>query len=266
MLSRMGSRLLLTAAIMAWGCVALAADAPDKAAVDKAFDALTAFDFGDDVNALKAIDDAIVAAHGNAAASKDLEMRLAAVLTSGAKRGAKDFACRKLKTVGTAQSVPTLAALLADKELSHMARYALERNTAPEAAVALREGLGKTSGAQKAGVIGSLGARRDAASVAAIAALAGDSDKAIANAAVAALGLIGNAEAAKALDGLAQKAPAELKAAVADARLSCAETLLADGNKVAALVIYKSLAGEDQPKEVRLAATRGILAAAGKKE
>lgn len=265
MLSRIGSRLLLVAAIMAWGCVALAV-APDKAAVDKAFDALTAFDFGGNVDDLKAIDEAIVAAHGDPAASKALETRLAAVLTSGAKRGAKDFACRKLKLIGTAHSVPTLAALLGDKELSHMARFALAGNTATEAAVALREGLSKTSGAQKAGVIGSLGARRDVASVATIAALVGDSDKAIANAAVTALGSIGNAEAAKALNDFAPKAPAELKGAVTDARLSCADKLAADGNKAAALAIYNSLKGEDQPKQVRYAATRGLLTAAGKKD
>ncbi len=33
--------------------------------------------------------------------------------------------------IGTAESVPALAALLPDKDLSHMARYALERIPAP---------------------------------------------------------------------------------------------------------------------------------------
>ena len=30
--------------------------------------------------------------------------------------------------------------------------------------------------------------------------------------------------------------------------------------------MYKSLSGDDQPKQVRLAATRGLLLAAGKKD
>jgi len=41
--------------------------------------------------------------------------------------------------VGTASSVPALAALLTDNELSHMARFALERMPAAEAGAALRE-------------------------------------------------------------------------------------------------------------------------------
>jgi hypothetical protein len=57
-----------------------------------------------------------------------------------------------------------------------------------------------------------------------------------------------------------------VKPAVADACLACAEHLLADGKKAEAIGLYKSLAGEDQPKHVRLAATRGLLAAAGKKD
>ena len=44
-----------------------------------------------------------------------------------------------------------------------------------------------------------------------------------------------------------------------------AEALLADGNKKDALPIYKSLAtAAGQPKHVKVAATRGILACAGK--
>ena len=92
---------------------------------------------------------------------------------SGLSRAAKDFACRTLTVIGTAASVPALAALLADAELSHMARYALERIPAPEAAAALRDALPKLSGKLKIGVIGSLGVRRDEASVPALAALLG---------------------------------------------------------------------------------------------
>ena len=171
----------------------------DKAAVDKAFEALKTYDWGTDRNLLKPIDDAVVATHGDAAARKELETRLAAVLKTGVSRDAKDYVCRKLMVIGTAESVPTLAGLLADKDLSHMARYALERIPAPEAAQALRDALPKLSGALKVGVIGSLGVRRDAASVPALAALLADADKAVACAAACALGDIGNPEAAKAL-------------------------------------------------------------------
>ena len=95
------------------------------------------------------IEDAVPATHGDAAARKELETRLAAVLPTEASRAAKDYVGRKLAIIGTAESVPALATLLPDKDLSHMARYALERIPAPEAAKALRDALAKTSGARR---------------------------------------------------------------------------------------------------------------------
>ena len=249
------------------GAAALAADKPavDAAAVDKAFEALKTYEWGTDRNTLAAIDEAVMVSYGDAAARKDLETRLVAVLGSGAPRAAKDFACRALKTIGTAASVPALAALLPDKDLSHMARYALERIAAPEAAAAMRDALPKLSGALKVGAIGSLGVRRDVASVAPLTGLLGDSDKTIVCAAASSLGLIGTPDAAKALADFAKKAPEGAKLAAADACLACAERLLADGKKAEAVALFKSLNGEDQPKHVRMAATRGLLLAAGKK-
>jgi len=167
------TRLALAAVLIALGvAIAGAADKPavDAAAVDNAFAALKTYDWGGDRNALKAIDDAVAATHGDAAARKELETRLAAVLKTDASRAAKDFVCRKLTVIGTAASVPALAPLLADKDLSHMARYALERISDPEAAQAMRDALPKVSGALKVGVIASLGVRRDAASVSALSA------------------------------------------------------------------------------------------------
>ena len=85
--------------------------------------------------------------------------------------------------VGTAEAVPALAALLANEELSHMARYALERIPDPAAAQALREAIPQLAGKLKAGVIGSLGVRKDADSVAALSPLLSDADAVVARAA-----------------------------------------------------------------------------------
>ncbi len=240
--------------------------------LDKAIETLNTFDWGADPKVLKPIDDAVVASHGNATARKDLESRLGAVLASGAPAAAKDYVCRQLMAIGTAACVPALAALLGDKSLAHKARFALERMPAAEAGQALRDALGKAEGLLKVGVIASLGGRRDAASVAALSALLGNADAAIASAAACALGAIRSAEAAKALSQAklatpkATPAAPEVRSAVTDASLACAEALLAAGKKAEALVIYKASAGEEQPKHVRLAATRGMLACAGKKE
>jgi HEAT repeat protein len=230
---------------------------------EKALKALKAYDWGKSRKDLNPIDQAIVDTHGDAAARKKLETQFEAILKSDASRAAKDHACRKLRVIGTAACVPTLASQLTDKERSHMARYALESIPAPEAGKALEAALSKVKGELKVGVISSLGVRQESGSVSALGKLVGDGDAAVARSAAYALGAIRSPEAAKALSSASPKA-APAKSAVSDAKLSCAESLLAGGKKSDALALYKSLAGKEQPKHVRLAATRGMLACAGK--
>ena len=252
--------MVLTATIV-WAASATRADE----ALDKAFEALKTYDFGQDRSVLQPIDKAVAASHSDPAARKALEARIAGVLKTDAPMAAKDFACRQLSLVGNAESVPTIAALLADDKLSHMARYALERIPADEAVQALRDALPKVSGLKKVGVINSLAVRRDAKSASAMAALLQDTDKEIVSAAAAALGAIGTPEAAKTLAEFRTKAPEGLRLVAADASLACAERLLASGNKLQAMAIYKALRASDQPKHVQLAATRGMLSATGQK-
>ena len=242
------------------GLTTMAADRPaaDPAAVNKAFEALRTYDWGKDDNALKPIDEAVVATQGDAAARRDLETRLAAVLKANVSRDAKDYVCRKLMVIGSAESAPTLAGLLPEKDLSHMARYALERISAPEAGKALRDALPLLGGELKIGVISSLGVRRDAASVPALVALLGDADEAVARAAAYALGDIGNPDAARALGQRANNAGEGVKPAIVDAYLECADRLLANGRNAEAMLIYRSLNSASQPKQVRLAAVVGL--------
>ncbi len=233
--------------------------------LDQAFEALKTYDWGMDKNVLKPIEEAVVATYDDAAARKDLEARLLATLKDDVPRDAKDYVCRKLRVVGTADSIPTLTAMLAQEENAHMARYALERIPLPEAAQAMRDALPKLEGKLKIGVIGSLGSRQDVASVPVLAKLLGDSDEAVARSAALALGAIGAPEATKSLQA-AKTENAVVQSAVIDSTLACAEALLAAGKKTQALLVYKGLAGADRPKHIRLAATRGMLACAGKSE
>ncbi len=237
------------------------AEETNIASLDKAIEALKTYDWGSDIAALEPIDKAVRAVHGNPAARKELESRLAPVLNSNAPRAARDFVCRKLALVGSAQSVPALAGLLPNEELSHMARYALERIPGPEADKALREALAKTQGKSKVGVIGSLGVRRDSGSTVRLAALVNAPDAEVAAAAARALGRIGNSEAAKTLEAYRRKAPKEFQSAAADACLRCAERLVASGKRDEAVAILRSLATPEQPTNVRLAAKRALSAA-----
>jgi HEAT repeat protein len=232
--------------------------------LDQAFEALKSYDWGSDRSLLNPIEEAVLATRDEATARQELEARLAAILQTDVSRDAKDYVCRKLMQIGSAAAVPALAALLRQADHSHMARFALERIPTPDAAQALREALPQLSGVLKLGVISSLGARRDRASVTALGALVDDSDPKVASSAAEALGNIGDADALKALKD-ARPASAEVLTAVLDSQLACAEQLLADNHKVEALAVYKSLAGQAQPRHVRLAATRGMLLCAAKR-
>jgi hypothetical protein len=229
-------------------------------ALDTAIETLKSYDWGSDRAALQAIDRAVAAAHEDPAAGKQLETRLVELLKADPPQAAKDYLCRQLSLVGSAACVPAVASLLTDERMSHMARYALERISDDAAVAALREAMPKLEGDLKVGVINSLGVRRDTESTATLIGLLGDANERVAGAAAAALGDIGTIETAKALGEFQSKASEALKLVAADAYLACAEHLLADGKKLDAMKIYRQLAKPDQPKHVRLAATRGLLA------
>jgi HEAT repeat protein len=257
-----GMTLAAGVAAMATGKAAAQVDA---AAVEKALETLKTYDWGDDREALKPIDRAIIAAQGDPAARQALEKGLVDVLASGISRSAQDYVCRRLRVVGTSQSVEALAALLPDEKTSHIARYALARIPDEQAVEVLRDALPKVSGKLKPGIIGSLGVRRDTKSIKAIAKLLADSDISIARAAAHALGLIGTPAAAKVLSTFAKTASATMKMPVADACLICAEQLLADGEQSEAVALYQGLRGGDQPTHVKTAAMKGMVTAATKK-
>ena len=233
--------------------------------LDQAFEALNSFDWGSDPQVLRGIQEAIVATQGDKEARKQLELRLAAVLGTDVSHAAKDYVCRALMVVGTEDAVPALATLLADADLSHKARLALERIPCAAAAEALRGALPAADGPRRVGLMSSLGARADEASVPTLIAQLGDADAAVACSAALALGAIRAPEAARPLLDAANRR-SELRSAATDAALACGEKLLASGDRVAALAVFKALAGESQPKHVRLAATRGLLACAGRAE
>lgn len=231
--------------------------------LDQAFESLKKFDWGTPLAEVSGIEDAVVAAHTDAALRQDVERRLIAALSSDISRDAKDYVCRKLAMIGSAASVPALGGLLTQEAHSHLARHALERIPGPEAAAALKDALPKLSGKLKIGVIGSLAARGEASAAPALAALLNDADPAVARSATLALGTIGGADAVRALQAAAQ-GPSKDKQTSIDALLSCAESLLSSQKASEAAAIYKSLSGDEQPRLVRLAASRGLLACLSK--
>ncbi|MDE0569495.1 MAG: hypothetical protein OSB44_02365 [Verrucomicrobiales bacterium] len=228
--------------------------------LDQALESLKTYEWGVDPKAVKSIQDAVVASHGDAAARKKLESTLADVLSTDVPRAAKDIVCRALKTIGTAHSVPALAKLLHDEELSHMARHALQTNDAPEAVKALVGAIDKAPKKIKIGIISSLGARGTGVPVAPLATTLTDKDAEISTAGALALGAIGSADAAKALGSA--KVNDTNRIAVCDAMLHCAENMLAHGKKADAKTIYGTVLKIGPTKAAKIAADLGVKASA----
>jgi HEAT repeat protein len=188
-----------------------------------------------------------------------------AVLQSDAPLKEKVDACRGLGVIGTKEAVPALAALLGDEKLSHNARYALEPIPDPSVDDALRDALGKLKGRPLAGVIVSIGARRDAKAVVPLWKMLLNPDADMVQAAARSLGSIGTPEAAKAIQSALPNAPAANRPALCEGLLRAAEALAAKGQRDEAIVIYDRLRSlEPAPHQVRAAALRGAILARGK--
>ena len=224
--------------------------------LEQAFEALKTYDYGVDRHVLDPINQAVVTTHNDAAARKDLETRLVAVLQSSAPRDARDYVCRQLRTIGSAASVAALEALLTDPDLSHMARYALERIPDSQAGRALERQLPKLNGPLKLGVIASMGARGQGVRL--LRGLLQDPDDAVAAAAAIALGRIASVDANKAL--ASAKPRPTLAVLFADAALACAENLRASGHVKDAKATYERLLKSQPPTLLREAAERGLQA------
>lgn len=244
--------------------MAQAAQTPDPAplpTLEQSFELLKGYKPADDPTVLIPIDQAVMGVHGNAAARAALERRLAGYLGASYSSVARSFVCRELAIIGSAASVPGLAPLLLDDELSVFARQALERIPGPESDKALRDAIGRSKGRTRIGIINSVAVRRDPRSVSLLVEAA--SEEPDTTAAVAkALGEIGTRDSAKALETFRGEGTPVQRLAVADAFLICAERLLASGERAQALKLIEPLTDSSQPAHVRLAANRALSAAA----
>ncbi|HUC86643.1 MAG TPA: HEAT repeat domain-containing protein [Candidatus Acidoferrales bacterium] len=195
--------------------------------------------------------------------TNDEAQQIGILQSRSASPSEKDAACAWLKRHGTAQSVPALASLLTDAQLSQSARYALESMREPEAENALIAAVAQTSGLTKAGVINSLGVRHDARAVPALAKLLTDSDAEIVGASAAALGDIATPDALKALEGQLNTANPATQTAMADGCLRCAQHALKAGEDKEAMAIYQEIYQRPGKEFVHVAAWRGMVLAEG---
>jgi len=258
---------LLSANIAAAGQVtqmAVPEDFPtaDKVSIrlvsDSTFEEIKKYDFGKSRQALAAIEEQI--RNVSPSSFGRIETKLLDALEAPETTFAgKQFVCRMLRRVGSTKSVPALSKLLYDKELSHMARFALGYMADPEAGAALREALDKLEGNLKIGVVGTLSLRQDTEAVPQIARLINSKDKNLAFAAISALGRIGGAEAAQVL--FEAKVAKSFQSLKDNSYLMCADKMFDQGKADEAAEIYRSMTGKDKSTMIRIAAYSGLVQA-----
>ncbi len=248
---KLGFRTILTML----ACLVVATAVLPQQSLADPYEALAKYQFGQSREPLSTIEAEI--RKTSTSGYKDIEGRLLAILKSPeTTKDVKRYICRWLGVVGSGACIPAVAELLTDEDLSHPARMALEPKADPAAGAALRAALPKVKGKLLAGLISSIGVRRDAEAIGALSGLATDSDPLVAGAALSALGEIGTEPAAKALDSV--HVPATLSRTLTRAKIAAANRLAAAGKKDQALRLYKTLAlGE--PDALGIAAIKGMI-------
>lgn len=208
------------------------------------------------------------------------EKELISTLQSKASPQQKDAACAVLKRIGTAQSVPALASLLTDEQLSHSARYALESMESEAAGQALIAALDTTSGPTKVGIVNSLGVRREVKAVPALSKIFGatlaavsdgknadpqdrNSDSALMVASAKALGDIASATAIRGLETALIQSSGPARLAIADGLLRAAQVLANRNEEPKPFNIYQALWKLPGSNQVRIAAFRGMMLSCG---
>lgn len=176
---------------------------------------------------------------------------------------ARQFACHQLAIIGTEESVDELRAALKEAKVADSARYALEAIPSDEALEALRDGLGWHEGDVQAGIIGSLGRRRDAEAVRDLTKLV-DSKAFTGNsgAAVRALGEIATDDAVDELVDFVDEAEnPSARSALLAALVNAADHQLKAGHREKAAQVYATLLDLEEPSTfIRTAALKGKLA------
>jgi HEAT repeat protein len=177
--------------------------------------------------------------------------------------GQKAVACQQLAIFGTPEAIPAVAELLDHPQLAVQARNVLENMPGPAAAAALRDALPRLRPPYLGGVVNTLGIRRDADAVPALAGLAQNPSSGVVAESLLALGRIASPQAIDAIRSMAERGTAEVKLLAAEGCVLAAEAVLARGDRTTATALFDvaSVSGSGSP--VRLAAQRGAILARG---
>ncbi len=204
-------------------------------------------------------------APGNEAQRAEACKLMAGKLGPQTPNPARLWLLKQLERIGREECVESVSAILNDKDqlVRDAAVRCLANNPAPQATGKLLAALPAAEGKARVGLLNALGRRGDRTATDAVAKELTNSDSAVAIAAARTLGKLATAESARALSAARGEAKGELRLAIDDALLRCADRRLLDGKTDDAAAIYRELRKAEEPRPIRLAALRGVLKTSG---
>ena len=216
------------------------------------WDAIKTYQYGNDFSPLLAVEAEVQRSVASPETKAQTAARLAVLLDDDTTYPGRQFVCMQLRLVGGAAEVPKLAEWLNRPSDAENVRLALTDISCEESLVPLRKALETFQGRSLTGVIGSLAARNDRASLPAFVRLLDDPDKEVAVAAASALERFGT----EGLDALwnAQDSPG-----VGTALIGIANKLIDQGKPEDAVPLFAAFADTKYPVGLRRAAFQGQL-------
>jgi HEAT repeat protein len=235
---------------------------PTAAEIEGLLAKIATYQYGGDPAPAIQLDEMVGRLSGSQELRNMAEGLLLKFLQSNATPAGKEAAFRQLSLVGSNTAVPVLALLLTQIDTAEMARYALSAIPGPLADEALRKALAQAPGDRvRVGIINSLGKRRDAKSVNALAALVSSSNLEVAAAAAAALASISDRAALEALAKARTSGGDPVRGLAAEAYLVCADHLAERGDKATAVSAYRQLVAPGETSSIRIRALKSFVAA-----
>ncbi len=247
------------------GCVLTAAAAapgeqpPSQADIARLVAAAGTYQPGQSLEPFRGLEELVRQSLARPDLRKPLEAGLIKLLGPRSTFEARRFACKQLGIIGGQTALPALANLLKNEQTAGIGCLALTTYPPGKADQVLRAALGSAPGAARVEIITTLGDRRDAKAVKPLTRLARGPDPALAEAAIASLGKIGNDAARQAIASLRTTAASALGPALTEATLRCAERLASSGETKAATAAYEDLLRASQPAYVRRSAFAALL-------
>ena len=236
-----------------------AATSPNAVELENTIAAAAAYQPGQSLAPFRAIEDWVRRAVANPSARTDIEAGLVRLLEPASSFEARRFACIQLGIIGSQTALPALTRLLYNPETTGIACLALTTFPSGKADQALRSALGSVTGNSRKQIIETLGDRRDAKSIALLAALVHNPDNSAADAAMAALGKIGTRGAWETLVALRRDPEGAASAGLIEALINCANHFTAAGDRKLAHPVLTDLLGNSHPSFIRRAAFSTLI-------